>query len=75
MNIFIVIIEDRHIDVEVKAFLGPDKAIETARALAKEYCRHPEDYKENDIEGYLFNAVYSCEDDSISVQRIELEGA
>lgn len=71
-EIYIVIVEDRHTDVEVIPFASKDAAILVARSLAKQYCRHEEDYEECDIKGYLFNAVYSCEGDSITVIAKEL---
>jgi len=66
-SVFVVIIEDRHSDVDVEIWTEREAAIARARELAKEYCRHPEDYKEEQIADWLFYAKYSCEDDSCRV--------
>ena len=73
MEIFIVIIEDRHCDVTAHPFSNQDKAIEYAKAKAKEYCRYEEDYEEEDIDGWIFYAKYSCESDSVRVVKTTLD--
>lgn len=67
MEIYIVIIEDRHAESTVHPFADKDKAVSEARRVAKKYCRHPEDYEEHDYMGWLFYATYSCESDSVRV--------
>jgi len=69
---YIVVIEDRHVDVEVLIFNDKDKAIAKGRELAKEYCRHQEDYEEEDLPVWLFYARYSCEDDCVSVREVQV---
>jgi len=70
MEIYIVIIRDRHSDTGVFPFTDKDYAIAEARRIAKKYCRHPEDYQEHDYgrdDGWLFYAAYSCESDHVRV--------
>lgn len=75
MDIYIVILEDRHIDSQVYPFIDPDEAVKFARNLAKENCRFQEDYEEHDYgkdDGWLFFANTSCESDSVRVVTAEL---
>lgn len=75
MKIYIVILEDRHIDSQAYPFTDPDEAVNFARNLAKGKCRSPEDYKEHDYgkdSGWLFFADTSCESDSVRVVTAEL---
>ena len=70
MEIYIVIVEDRHSDVEAIPYTNREKAIEVAKKLANKYCRYPEDYQEHDYgkdSGWLFYASYSVESDSVRV--------
>ena len=66
---FIVIIEDRHVDVKVIPFsersLGP--AIREARRIAKDRCNHVDDYREESLEGSVFCARFSCEGDCVRI--------
>jgi hypothetical protein len=75
MKIYCVIIEDRHADVMVYPFTDPEVAISEARRIAKDFCRHEEDYQELDVgraAGWLFYAVYSG-DDHVRVVTTELD--
>lgn len=75
MEVYVVIIKDRHSDTEVQVFSDPDIAVNKARELAKEYCRHLEDFEESKLnnymtqDGWLYHAVYSCEGDNIRVVK------
>ena len=78
MNVYVVIIEDRHADVDAEVFEDDNIAVKRAKALAKDYCRFPEDYEErlNDAmikDGWLFHAQYSCEGDHVKVLARELK--
>ncbi len=73
--IYIVIIEDRHSDTAVYPFVNKEVAIAEARKRAKNYCKYPEDYSEQDINGCLFYAEYSCESDSVCVVAAEVNKA
>lgn len=66
-KLFVVLIQDRHADVDAEVWADKEKAIARARELAKEYCRFPEDYEERQVADWVFYAVYSCESDSITV--------
>jgi hypothetical protein len=68
-DVFVVVVEDRHADVEVEVWTDRDAAIARARALAEEYCRHQDDLEEEPIKGWEFYVRYSCEDDSIRVVK------
>lgn len=72
MTLFAIVIEDRHADVEVEVWADEQQAITRARQIARDYCRHPEDYEEQDIKGWSFYARYSCESDSVSVRSVPL---
>lgn len=71
MKVYLVIIEDRHADVEVRPFYDADKAVAKARELAKEYDRFG-DYEESQIADWLFYASYSCEGDCVRVVEAEI---
>ena len=68
---FLIIVHDRHCDDSYHFYSDRDKAIIKARKLAKEYCRFPEDYQEESIEGWEFYANYSCESDYVKVIRLK----
>ncbi|MCK5191804.1 MAG: hypothetical protein KAR12_17320, partial [Methylococcales bacterium] len=58
-TIYLVIIEDRHSDLEVIPFICEHTAIKTAKELAKKYSRQPEDYEEincDKLDDWLFCA-------------------
>jgi len=67
--VYVILTQDRHSDPE--AFVAEDReaAINTAKRMAKEYCRYEEDYEERSFQGggLIFTADYSCESDSVSV--------
>jgi hypothetical protein len=70
--LYVVIIEDRHSDVEVELYSDEIKAVERAKEICQEYSNGPEDINEyltDDMkeEGWIYNATYSCESDGVSV--------
>ena len=67
MDVYVVILEDRHLDVDVELFTSRDKAIERAKVLVIEYNRHPEDIKDVIIDGWEYCCQYSCEGDFVRV--------
>ena len=74
MKIYTAIWEDRHSDTTAHLFSDLDEAISWAREKADEYSkRYPEDYMEEDYEGYLFYVSYSCEGDHIHITEEELD--
>jgi len=74
MKIYTIITNDRHTDIEVISYKDWDAAVVKARAMANEYCRCKEDYKEYILDCCEFSAEYSCEGDSITVIESELIG-
>lgn len=74
LTIYITIIEDRHSDTEAYPFDTADAAIAFAKKAANKLCRFPEDYEETEVEGWLFHARYSCEEDNVRVVAMKLNG-
>ena len=72
-EVYAVIIQDHHTDVDVEVWADQDAAITRGKALAKEYCRHTEDYEETAIPGWLVHATYSCESDSVRVEKVVVQ--
>ena len=66
-TVYVVMINDRHSDPGAEVFTRPGDAIAYAKKAAKEYGRHPDDYEETEIPGWLFHATYSVEGDSVWV--------
>lgn len=78
-DIYLVIIEDRHIDVEVLPFTSLEAAIETAKTEVRALARHEEDIEWGEpmseaaiADGWCWRVAYSCEGDSVRVIRREL---
>lgn len=73
MEIYNVIIEDRHNDVTVRSFFNRERAIEIAKETAFSLNRNKENLKEDIIKGWEFYIEYSCEGDYIHVIKTKLE--
>jgi hypothetical protein len=79
-DIYIVLVEDRHIDVDALPYTTQEVAIARAEKLLAQFARYPEDV-ERDLnaamvdDGWVWYARYSEEGDSISVIRRELNGS
>ena len=73
MEIYLVITEDRHCDVDVEPFYNSDKAVTRAREIAQESTTRTEDYQESSMDDWLFYATYSCEGDSVHVVSVEMQ--
>ena len=71
-DIYIVVIEDRHCDVQVAAFLNRKDAIGFAKNEAAINCVNSEDIVEEKIEGWEYFCTYSCEGDCVRVEKIEV---
>ncbi len=67
--VYVVMLEDRHTDVDVELFKDKSKAIERAREIAKDY-DHPRDKICN---GCILYIRLNGEGDSVSVMTRELE--
>lgn len=66
-TVYVVMINDRHSDPEPYVFSTAERAIAYAKAKALEYARDPGDVEEEPIDGWLYHARYSVEDDSLWV--------
>lgn len=60
---FIVVIEDRHTDVEVHLFNDMSEAVKFAYQQATESARGDDDVEINDYPGWVFHCTYSLEGD------------
>lgn len=75
--IYVVMIEDRHVDVEVELFISKERAIERAREIFNEEDRYS-DGKDEKLspsmieDGWVYFAIYSCESDSVRVMERKL---
>ena len=77
IDIYIVVLNDRHIDTQVTPFASAEAAISDAKRQASDLCRYPEDYHEEPelcTESWIFSATYSCEGDHVHVVKTELRG-
>ena len=72
MDIYLVVIQDRHAETEVKAFFDRSEAIKFARDCAIELASREQDYKELEIDGWEFFAKYSPDGDHIRVLKREI---
>jgi hypothetical protein len=77
MEVFIVLIEDRHCDIGCEVFSTEESAILYAKGIAKEYARHIDDIKEKltpamKLAGWLYYAQFS-EEDCVRVERKEID--
>jgi hypothetical protein len=76
MDIYIVIIEGRNVDVTAYPFTSKEKAVSEARRIAKELCNFPKHYQEYDsVMGseWHFSIEYSSEGDCVSVRLAVLD--
>lgn len=71
MNLYVVMINDRHTDTDAEVFATPGAAIAFARKTATELAHDLEDISEADIPGWLLYLKYGPED-SIWVLEKEL---
>ncbi len=69
MDVYCVIINDRHTDVTVDVFDNLNDAVVFARNTAEKLCKFREDYVEEKIDGWCFNVTYSSEGDSVWVVK------
>ena len=72
MKIYNVLNKDDSVDTTATPFTDLDKAIKHAREKAVEYCNFPEDYKETNVEDWLFHVEYSCEGDCMWITEHEI---
>ena len=72
--LFVVIIKDRHADVDAEAFDNPEDAIAYAKRMVNMMCRHKEDIEEELNEamirgGWIYYCRYSCESDCVYAMK------
>lgn len=67
MKLFVANCIDRHIDPVIEVFDTPEKAIEFCKEFMKANTSYPESIEENDIDGWIYHANYSCEGDHVYV--------
>lgn len=73
MTIYVALINDRHSEPGVRAFSKADKAIAFCRREVKELAFHPTEIVEREVEGWLWYAKYSPENDYAFVTAVELD--
>ena len=69
MEVFVVLINDRHADPNVAVYDHKETAVTHARNTAKELCRHKEDYEERQVADWIFYASCSPESDYVRVTQ------
>lgn len=79
-DIYIVLLEDRHIDVDAYPFLDRQQAIEYAQVLVHANARHPENIDwggplDQDMiaDGWVYYVEYSSESDCVRVIQRTLD--
>lgn len=77
MKVYAVLIEDRHVDVDVELFRDPGDAVERALEVVREYVVDDELFFEppNDSmrsAGWIFWYRWSEEGDDVRVQEVDL---
>lgn len=73
MKLYVLLIEDRHCDPQVRLFQDRDKAVATAIQVAEEYCHEKGDIEMLNVAGWIYFATYSCEGDSVRVTEEEVD--
>jgi hypothetical protein len=73
MKIYNVICDDRHCEPTVETYRDKDVALARCLEISNEYCRHKEDWEQNDYDGFLVHYTYSCEGCSTWVVEGELK--
>ena len=75
MDIWIVLIEDRHTDVDPRPFTSEEQAIGFAREQAAANARHPEHIRDEELtpgaieDGWVLDIGYSVESDHVRVVK------
>lgn len=73
MKVYVAMVNDRHIDSEPYVFTTAEAAIAYARAAAHENAHARADVEEQAVDGWLYYANYSPEDDSVWVVEKEVD--
>lgn len=74
-DVWIVIVEDRHADVDALPYSTEELAVAVAREQVEALCHHPEYIEEIELtpamraDGWVLNVVYSSESDCVRVVK------
>jgi hypothetical protein len=71
--VYVVVLEDRHIDVQVLVFADQHEAIEQAKNLALNGAKSEDRIEELQDESWLYCAYYSSEGDYVTVVEREIQ--
>jgi hypothetical protein len=71
MKVYLIIIEDRHVDVEVEVYATAKAALDRARWIVARYDYTPEEPDE-EIAGWLYHATLSREGDCLRVAEAKV---
>jgi len=73
MRVYVLVQNDHHFEnVEVYVFRDQNQAIVSAKKRATDYATNPKYVQEKLVEGWLFFARYSLEDDYVGVEEKRL---
>lgn len=68
--VYVVVWEDRHTDVEVTLFSELQPAIDWVESFPRiQQAREIGDVEEEQIDGWDYYIVYSCEGDSVRIEK------
>lgn len=78
VTVFVVITQDRHVDIDVTLFTTADAAISYARKEVRDNLRYSDDLDEDLTDnmraaGWLYYGCYSCEGDCVRVVEREIK--
>jgi hypothetical protein len=72
MNVYLVILEDRHTDVQVEVFVTKGAAVGRAKQIVEEYDYTPTE-PDKPVEGWPFHATLSGEGDRVCVRMARVQ--
>ena len=70
MEIYVVLIEDRHCDVTVELYANRDVALGRAMDIALDRAYTSDDIRVAEVKGWEYYVEYSCESDSVRVEKV-----
>lgn len=73
MKAYVLIIDDRHCDTDVRVFTTAEAAVGAANAIATEYARSPSEIEGEAYDGSLVWIRYGVEGDHVAVVEREVE--
>jgi hypothetical protein len=71
MKVYLVILEDRHTDVEVQVYATAAAALRRTIQIMEQYDYTP-DEPDEEIPGWMYHATLSCEGDCVRVEEAEV---